>query len=542
VTRAAEPLAVARTRSDGQGIALAALCGLLFLTFLDNTIVSVALGDIQPDLHAGVTDLQWVVNGYALVFASLMLPAGAFGDKFGRKKVMLTGAAVFCVGSLICALAASPATLIAGRAVMGLGAAGSEPGTLSMLRHLYPGERERARALGVWTAVSGVALALGPVVGGALVGGGGWRSIFWFNLAAGLLLLAVSAGVLPESADPEANRVDGVGALVGATALAAAVYAVIEGENVGYSNPSVLALFVVGFVMAVAFVAWERRVAYPLLDLKFLRVPAFSIANLTAFTTYFGTFAIFFFTALYLQEVVGDSGYEIAVRFLPMMIGIVVAALVAGRWTGSQGPRVPVTVGCVLFGAGLLLTDSQLSPHPGYAGLAASLALAGVGIGLTVVPVTDAALTAVPPERSGMAASATNTSRELGAVVGVAVLGALVNARLTGDLAAALHRLGIPATFQSLVINAVEHGGVPPSGQASGVGGAAAAGHAQLVQQVLRAAYDAFGAGLHIALVTAAGLVLATAIVAGLTLPRTTDTEPAKTGMIPSREGGTQWL
>ena len=194
-------------RYRANSVALAALCTILFLTFLDNTVVSVALGSLQTDLKASVADLQWVIGAYALTFASIMLACGMIGDELGRKKVMLTGAGVFCAGSVLCALAPNAQTLIAGRAVMGLGAAASEPGTLSVLRHIYTDERARARAVGIWAAVSGLALAAGPVIGGAIVGAWNWRGIFWFNLFFGLAALLVAAVVVPESSDPHAGRV-----------------------------------------------------------------------------------------------------------------------------------------------------------------------------------------------------------------------------------------------------------------------------------------------------------------------------------------------
>lgn len=215
-TAASVPEQAVAVRRGSRGLALGVLCTLLFLTFLDNTIVSVGLGSVQGDLHAGVADLQWVVSAYALTFASTMLAFGMIADEFGRKRVMLAGAAVFCAGSVLSALAPTAPVLIAGRAVMGLGAAASEPGTLSMLRHLYPAGRERARAVGVWSGVAGLALALGPVIGGILVGAWDWRGIFWFNLAFGLAALAVAALVLPESADQQAHRVDVAGTMLGA--------------------------------------------------------------------------------------------------------------------------------------------------------------------------------------------------------------------------------------------------------------------------------------------------------------------------------------
>ena len=485
------------------------LTAVLFVTFLDNTIVSVALGSVQAELHAGVSALQWVVSAYALTFAGAMLAFGMVGDEFGRKRVMLIGVGIFCAGSVLAALAPNIGLVIAGRAVMGFGAAASEPGTLSMLRHLYTEERTRTRAVGVWAAVSGLALAAGPVIGGALVGAWNWRAIFWFNLAFGLVALVAGLIVLPENSDPDAHRVDIPGTVLGAAALTALVFGVIEGENRGFASPSVLTLLGLSAVAAAAFFWWESRAAHPLLDLRFLRVPQFLTANVVAFCAYFATFAVFFFTALYLEEVVGDTGYQIALIFLPMTVLMIAASLLAGRWTSPAGPRWPVFLGCLMFGAGLLLTTLTLSPHPAYVPLAAALALTGLGIGATVVPITSAALSAIPPARSGMAASATNTSREIGAVTGVAVLGALVNAQLRSSLTSRLKHLGIPANFQSIVIHAVETGGVPSNGNTNGAGGAAGAGQGALVQEVIHAAYSAFYAGLHAALLLSAFLVLA---------------------------------
>src|SRR6516165_1301355 len=251
-------------RSRANAVALAALCTLLFLTFLDNTVVSVALGSLQTDLKGSVGELQWVIGAYALTFASIMLACGMIGDELGRKKVMLSGAGVFCAGSVLCALAPNAPVLIAGRAIMGLGAAASEPGTLSVLRHIYTDDRARARAVGVWAAVAGLALALGPVIGGALVGAWSWRGIFWFNLFFGLAALLVAAVTVPESSDPTAARVDTLGTLLGAGTLAALMFAIIDSETAGFASVEVVALLCVAAAGAVAFVFWERRAAHPL--------------------------------------------------------------------------------------------------------------------------------------------------------------------------------------------------------------------------------------------------------------------------------------
>src|SRR5579864_3001019 len=238
----------------GTALALAALCTLLFLTFLDNTVVSVALGQVYTNLGASPSELQWVAGAYALTFASLMLACGMIGDELGRKKVMLTGVGVFCAGSVLSALAPNVQTLIAGRAIMGLGAAASEPGTLSMLRHLYPDARARSRAIGVWAGTSGFALAMGPVIGGVLIGVWSWRGIFWFNLAFGLAILIVAAIILPESADPTAARVDTAGTLLGAGTLATFVFAIIDSESAGFGSAAVIVLLCASVVLAVAFV------------------------------------------------------------------------------------------------------------------------------------------------------------------------------------------------------------------------------------------------------------------------------------------------
>jgi len=496
-------------------VALAALCTLLFLTFLDNTVVSVALASIQADLHAGVSALQWVVGAYALTFAGLMLGFGMVGDEFGRKKVMLTGAGVYCAGALMSAVAPAAGILIAGRAVMGLGAAASEPGTLSMIRQLYADERSRNRALGVWAAVSGFSLALGPVLGGALVGVWSWRGIFWFDATFGLAVMAVAAVVLPESSDRRAGRVDTLGTLLGAAALAALVFAIINGETAGFTAPGVLGLFGVSALAAAAFVFWERRTPQPLLDLRFLRLPRFATPNLIAGCCYFATFAIFFFPALYLAEVTGYSGYRIAAVFLPMTVVMITASLLAGRWATVAGVRWSLVTGCLLFAAGLAGASVVLGPHPGYLPLASALALAGAGLGTCVVPITASVLQAVPGERSGMAASATNTSREIGAVTGVAVLGALVDAQLKSGLASRMTQLHIPGVLQSFVIQAVEHGG---SGAA--LGGAGAASQGGLLGQLYQAGFAAFGSALHEALYLSAALLVGAALLAAITLRR----------------------
>jgi EmrB/QacA subfamily drug resistance transporter len=497
-------------------VALAVLCTLLFLTFLDNTVVSVALASIQGGLRAGVSSLQWVVGAYALPFAALMLTFGMISDQFGRKKVMLAGAVLYCAGAALSALAPGIGILITGRAVMGVGAAASEPGTLSMIRQLYPGLASRNRALGIWAAVSGVALALGPVLGGVLVGLWSWRGIFWFDVTFGLAALLAGALALPENSDPAAGRVDIGGTLLGFCCVAALAFAVIEGETSGFLRPEQLVLYVVGTVAGVLFVLWERRCAHPLVEPRYLRVPGFLTPNIIAFCCYFATFAIFFFTALYLAEVAGYSAYRIAGVFLPMAAVMITASVLAGRWTTRAGVRWSLVSGCVVFTAGLVATNAVLGPHPSYPLLAFSLAVAGAGLGACVVPITSSVLEVVPGERSGMAASAANTSREIGAVAGVVVLGAIVSAQLRSGLMTTMLKLHLPAVIQNYVISAVQSGG----GVALLAGGGSGASKSGIFGELFRAGYAAFGTALHDALYLSAALLAVAAVLAAVTLRR----------------------
>ena len=497
--------------------ALAAVCAVLFLTFLDNTIVGVALADMQTSLRAGVPALQWIVDGYMLAFTGLMLTGGTLGDLFGRKRVMLAGIALFSGGSLFGALATSSSVLIGARVVMGIGAAACEPGTLSLIRHIYPDRRDRAQALGIWTAVSAVSLALGPVLGGVLVAVGGWQNIFWFNLAFGLVVFVAAALFVPESADPAGRSLDIPGLAAGAIALTGVTFAVIEGENAGYRTWWVIVLFGVAAVAAATFIWIERHTRDPVLRLEFFRIPTFSGSTVVGFASSFGLFAVFFFTALYLQVVASYSGWRIALEFVAMTVAMVAAGRVAGVWIAARGPRGPMTAGCVVSGGAMFGVAALLNPHPSFAALAATLAAVGFGLGLALVAVSAAVLTVIPAERSGMGASTLNTSRELGGVLAVAILGAVVNGRLVAELNHKLNALGVPQAFHSLVINAVTHGGVPANAKQAAQSSPLVAANLGLVTKVLAAAEDAFGHGLHVALAVAAAILLAGAVVAAAT-------------------------
>jgi predicted MFS family arabinose efflux permease len=309
--------------------------------------------------------------------------------------------------------------------------------------------------------------------------------------------------------------------VLGAVTLGALSFGIISGETAGYRAWWIVLLFVVAGLGGVSFVAFERRAANPVLDVAYFRRPAFLGATVVAFVSYFAIFAVFFFTALYLQVVASVSPYSTALDFLPMAVAMILGSLATGRWVARSGPRVPMVLGCALAGVGLILTDALLSPHAGLGTIGWTLAIAGAGFGMAVVPVTTSAMSAIPAAHSGMAASATNTSRELGAVVGVAVLGSMVNGQLTVSLAQRLAALGIPESFRSVVIAAVTDGtftskNLGPAEQNPQIGAT--------VRKVVAAAYEAFSRGLDLALLTAGSLLLACAVLSLFTMSRATST------------------
>ncbi len=492
-------------------LSFVALMSVLFLTFLDNTVVSPVLTNVQSELHAGVPQLQWVVGAYALAFASLMLVSGSLGDLIGRKPVMLVGVGIFITGSVISAIAKDPTILIVGRIVMGIGAAGSEPGTLSMIRHIYPERQRRARALGAWAAVSGLALAAGPVIGGILVGLWSWRAIFWANVLFGGVALVIALVALPNNPPEIHAPLDAAGFALSTTALATATFATIRAESIGYGASSIITLYVISLVSLVAFIVVESRVHSPMINLRYFGRRTFLGANFVAFTTYFSIFSIFFFVALYLEVVVGVGAYRLALDFVPLLAGMVAASLFSGRWVARTGSRTPMVVGSILAAAGVFTTNLVIGTHVGLGTLGWTMGLAGVGFGIVVVPVTSDALQSLPAAHSGMAASTVNTARELGAVSGVAILGSIVNGQLTVHLTQRLIQIGVPASYRAEIIAALTTGTIGAKAKQYQGGGAAIQA---IIDKVVNAAYGAFTNGLHIALLVASGLMVVSALTA----------------------------
>jgi EmrB/QacA subfamily drug resistance transporter len=490
-------------------IVLFTMCFALAMAMLDNTVVNVALPTISRELDAGVSELQWIVDGYVLVFASLLLTGGIVGDRYGRKKTFLTGLVVFTAASLACGLSQDTAQLIAARAVQGVGAALLLPGTLSIITVTFP-PHERARAIGLWAGVSGLALALGPTVGGLMVERLGWESVFFLNVPIGAIAFLVATRTVRESTSPELRRLDVPGLLLGTSALFLVTYALIESNERGWSDPLIVGSLVGFAVLLVAFLAWERRSPHPMMPLRLFRIPAFSAGNTVAFSVSLGMFATFFFMSLYMQTIRGYTALQAGVRFLPMTVAVIVTAPNAGRYAQKHGSRIPMTYGLSLAGGGLLVL-SRLSLETPYLLMLPVFAIMGHGIGATMAPMTAAVMNAVGPERAGLGSAMTNTSREVGGVFGIALLGTVLTTRLRHVIEPALAPLGLSAQQQATVADAAGHGNVDPALLATLPPGQRAG--------VIEAFRMSFMSGFRVSLVIGGLVLLTAAVVANRFIP-----------------------
>jgi DHA2 family methylenomycin A resistance protein-like MFS transporter len=486
-------------------LTLFAMCFALFMAMLDNTVVNVALPRIQESLGAGVSGLQWVVDAYTLLFASLLLTGGTLGDLFGRKRLFMAGLIIFSLGSLLCGLSGSIGFLIASRALQGVGAAALIPSTLSIITHTFPDPRERAQAIGLWAGVSGLALALGPVVGGLLVDSLGWQSVFFLNVPVGIAGLIVAARFAPESKNPEGRTIDLPGQVLGIAWLGSLTYALIEGNARGWTSPLIVTCLAIAVLGLVAFLLVERRSASPMLQLTFFRNSTFTGGVTVAALVSFGMFGILFFLSLFMQNVQGYSPVGAGLRFLPATVAIIITAPLAGRWAGRIGSRVPMTIGLAMVGGGMLLYlgVNEFTPYLHWFWIQP---IQGVGMGLTMAPMTAAVMSSVPPARSGMASATTNASREVGGTFGIALLGAILTARLNSVMGGLLAAQGIPAAVRSRIEFAMSHGGANAASTALPSG---------IDRSALDAAFKhAFVDGMHVAMMVAAAALLFGSLVA----------------------------
>jgi EmrB/QacA subfamily drug resistance transporter len=414
-------------------LVLAICCTSLFIVGIDVTIVNVALPSIQHDLHAPVSGLQWTVDAYSIVVASFLMLSGSTGDRIGRRRTFQTGLGLFTLGSLLCSLAPGLGWLVAFRMLQALGGSMLNPVAMSIVTNTFTDRAERARAIGIWGAVFGVSMALGPIAGGALVAAVGWRGIFWVNIPVGIAAIILTALFVPESRAPRTRRVDPVGQLLVILLLASLTYGIIEGPGSGWTSVKILTCFAVAVAALIVLIGYEPRRHEPLIDLRFFRSAPFSGATVIAVCAFAALGGFLFLNTLYLQDARGFSALHAGLYTLPMAAMTVLLAPLAGRIVAVRGPRLPLIVaGIATTAGGIMLTRITRDSTLGY--LIASYVVFGIGGGLVNAPITNTAVSGMPVSQAGVAAGIASTSRQVGSALGVAVAGSAVLSALHGSL------------------------------------------------------------------------------------------------------------
>ena len=439
-------------------VILATCCLSLFLVTMDVTIVNVALPAIRHDLHSSVSGLQWSIDGYTVVIASFLLLAGAMGDRVGRRRTFQAGLVLFSLGSLLCSLAPTTSMLVAFRMFQALGGAMLNPVAMAIIVNTFRDPKARARAIGVWGAVFGISMAVGPLLGGALTQHVGWRSIFWVNIPIGLVAIALTRRYVPESRSAQPRRSDAVGQLLVIVLLGTLTTAVIEGRRAGWGSPLIVALFSASVLALSALVLHERRREQPLIDMRFFQSIPFSAATLCAITSFSAFAAFLFLNSLYLQEVRGLPAERAGLYTLPIAGALVVFAPLSGRLVAAGRARTAlVLAGMGIATGGLMLTTLEVGTSTSY--LLAAYATFGVGMGLVNAPITNTAVSGMPRAQAGLAAAIASTSRQVGSGLGVALAGAIAGGGLVAahgaDFATSTHPMWWVIAVDGLVIVAL---------------------------------------------------------------------------------------
>jgi EmrB/QacA subfamily drug resistance transporter len=484
--------------------ALVVLSASLLIVSVGNTILNLALPSIRDDLDATSSQLQWIVDGYMLVFAGLLLVAGSLGDRFGRRRSLVSGLIVFALGSVFAALSANTTELIASRAVMGVGAAAIMPVTLSVITNIFPAQ-ERSKAISVWAAVAGLGIAIGPLAGGWLIEHTDWHGVFLANVPVAVLLLLGSALVVPESRDPHPARIDLGGAVLSVAGLSALVYGLIEAPERGWTDPLILSAFAGGALILAAFVAWELRIEQPMLQIKVFRNARFSAASASIAFVYFALMGVMYINTTYLQTVLGYSAFDAGLRILAAAVGMMLASRPSVALARRLGTKPVVAAGLALV-AGAFVLLSGLDVDSGDRAVCLTLGLMGLGVGLAMAPATEAIMGALPPEKAGIGSAMNDVVREVAGTFGVAVLGSLLSSAYAGAMDGAVG--GLPGDAAATASDSVG----AAHALAAQVGGSAGA-------EIVGAADSAFVDALATTSLIAAGIALAGALIAALLLP-----------------------
>jgi len=496
----------------GRWVVLGVLSGCLAVIAVDNTIVNVALPRLQEDLGASTAELQWVVDAYSLLFAGTLLTAGSLGDRVGRRRILVVGLAIFGTASLAATLAPNALVLTGFRGLMGIGGACIMPSTLSLLSQVFPDPTERARAIGIWAATAGAAVAIGPILGGVLLERFDWHAVFAVNPVLVVPLLVAVVVLVPESRDPSKPRLDPVGALLSTAGLVLVVYAVVEAPDEGLGVATVTTALA-GLVLLGAFVVWERRSSHPMLPMSFFANRTFSVSVGAVAVVYFALMGAMFFVPQYLQLVRGDSPLASGVGVLPLAVGFLVASLASARVATATTPRTTVVGGMALVALGLAAASFVDASSPA-ALLSVTLGVVGVGLGLVLPQATNGILGSVPRQKSGIASAVNDATSELGGSLGVAVLGAVLTTRYRSAIDEAIAEAG-PAAAQlpGNVLDAVRESLGSAMLAAPRVGG-------EVATAIGETAGRAFSSGMGVALAAGALVPAVGAIVAWRLFPR----------------------
>jgi EmrB/QacA subfamily drug resistance transporter len=441
--------------SRNRRIGVLLTCSLsLFIVGLDITVVNVALPAIGQELHASISGLQWTVGAYTVVMASLLMFSGSMADRLGRKRTFVIGLTVFSVASLLCSLAPSVGLLVVFRVLQAVGASMMNPVAMSIITNTFTDPRERAQAVGVWGAVFGISMALGPIVGGTLVSSVGWRSIFWINIPVGLAAILLTLRFIPESRAPRPRRFDPVGQVLVIVLLATLTYGIIEAPSRGWSSAAILAALSASGAALLALLLYEPRREEPLVDLRFFRSMPFAssiIISVAAFAAFGG---FLFLNTLYLQEVRGLSPVQAGLATMPMALMTVVASPLSGRMVGRRGPRLPLVISgvCSVTACAMLTVIEPATP---FAWLFAAYVIFGLGFGFVNAPITNAAVSGMQRAQAGVASAIATTSRQFGQTLGVAVVGAIVTSRVGESLRADLSSASPPGWWTLTACGAV---------------------------------------------------------------------------------------